>query len=76
MNLSKFGIYTGGRYRLKYYFIRVCTYMGFPGGSVVKNQPTNTGDTGDMGSIPGWGRSPGEGNDNPLQYACLEKSHG
>ena len=57
MNLYKFGIYTGGRYRLKYYFIRVCTYMGFPGGSVVKNQPTNTGDTGDMGSIPGSGRS-------------------
>ena len=28
--------------------------------------------TGDPGSIPGWGRSPGEGNDNPLQYSCLE----
>ena len=42
--------------------------MGFPGGSVVKNPPANIGDT---GSIPGWGRSPGEGNDNPLQYSCL-----
>ena len=32
--------------------------------------------TGDLGSIPGSGISPGEGNDNPLQYSCLEKSHG
>ena len=40
-----------------------------PGDSVVKNLPANAGD---MGSIPGWGRSPGEGNDNPLQYSCLE----
>ena len=43
-----------------------------PGGSVVKNPPTNAGDTGDMGSIPGSGRSPGVGNGNPLQYSCLE----
>ena len=43
--------------------------LGFPGGSVVKNLATNEGDT---GSIPGSGRSPGEGNDNPLQYSCLE----
>ena len=42
----------------------------FPGGSVVKNLPTNAGDTGDLGSIPGLGRSPGGGNCNPLQY-CL-----
>ena len=41
---------------------------GFPGGSVLKNPPANTGDS---GSIPGSGRSPGEGNDNPLQYSCL-----
>ena len=41
------------------------------GGSVVKNLPTNAGDTGDMGSVPGLGRSPGEGNGNPLQYSCL-----
>ena len=34
--------------------------------------PANAGDTGDMGSIPGLGRSPGEGNGNPLQYSCLE----
>ena len=46
----------------------------FPGGSVVKNQPANAGDTGDTGSIPGWGRFPGRGNGNPLQYSCLENS--
>ena len=40
---------------------------------VVKNPPANAGDIGDMGSIPGWGRSPGGGHGNPLQYSCLEK---
>ena len=39
-----------------------------PGGSVVKNPPANSGD---VGSVPGSGRSPGEGNGNPLQYSCL-----
>ena len=42
--------------------------MGFPGGSMIKNPPANSGDA---GLIPGWGRSPGEGNGNPLQYPCL-----
>ena len=41
---------------------------GFPGGSMVKNLPVNAGD---WGLIPGSERSPGEGNDNPLQYSCL-----
>ena len=45
--------------------------LGFPGGSVVKNPPANERDAGDAGSIPGSGRSPGKGNDNPLQYSCL-----
>ena len=36
--------------------------MGFPGDSVVKNPPVNAGDIGDVGSIPGLGKSPGEGN--------------
>ena len=48
----------------------------FPGGSVVKNPPSNAEDSGDAGSIPGLGRSPGGGNDNPLQYSFLGKSHG
>ena len=39
---------------------------------VVKNLPANAGDVRDAGSIPGWGRSPGVGNGNPLQYSCLE----
>ena len=41
---------------------------------VVKNPPANSGDTRDSGLIPGSGRSPGEGNGNPLQYSCLENS--
>ena len=44
----------------------------FPGGSVVKNSPANAGDAGDVGLIPGLGRSLGEGNGNPLQCSCLE----
>ena len=48
-------------------FSQAC--KGFPGGSVVKNPPAIAGD---VDSIPGSGRSPGIGNDNPLQYSCLE----
>ena len=44
-------------------------YFNFPGGSNGKVSDYNAGD---LGSIPGWGRSPGEGNGNPLQYSCLE----
>jgi len=44
---------------------------GFPGGSVVETLPANVGDTRDLGSIPGLGRSPGAGNGNSLQYSCL-----
>ena len=43
--------------------------MDFPGGSDGKESACNVGD---MGLIPGSGRSPGEGNGNPLQYSCLE----
>ena len=39
---------------------------------VVKNPPANAGDVRDVGSIPGWGRCPGGGNGNSLQYSCLE----
>ena len=41
---------------------------------MVKNLPASTGDAGDLGSIPGLGRSPGEENGNLLQYSCLENS--
>ena len=40
-------------------------------GAMVKNPPANSGDARDVGSIPGSGRSPGDGNGNPLQYSCL-----
>ena len=43
---------------------------------VVKNQPANTGDIREVGSIPGSGRSPGGGHGNPFQYSCLENPHG
>ena len=46
--------------------------LGFPDSTVVKNPPANAGDIGDKDSIPGSGRSPGEGTDNLLQYSCLE----
>ena len=49
-------------------------FLGFPGGSVVKNPPANAGATGDKGMIPWSGRSPGAGNGNPLQYSCLDNS--
>ena len=41
---------------------------------MVKTLPANAGDAEDLGSIPGSGRSPGEGNGNPFQYSCLENS--
>ena len=55
--------------------IRAMVYsvLGFPGGSEVKASACNAGD---LGSIPGSGRSPGEGNGNPLQYSCLENPMG
>ena len=48
--------------------------MGFPSGTVVKNPPANAGDTGDVDSIPGSGRSRGVGNGSSHQYSCLENS--
>ena len=46
--------------------------MGLPSGSMGKESTCSAGNTGDAGSIPGLGRSPGEGNGNTLQYSCLE----
>ena len=48
--------------------VLINSYMGFLGGTMVKNPPAHAGDTRDVGSIPGSGRSPG----NPLRYSCLE----
>ena len=47
-------------------------YTGFPGGSDGKESAFKAEDIRDAGWIPGSGRSPGEGNGNPLQYSCLE----
>ena len=52
---------------LKYYYRNL-----FIGALVVKNPPANSGELRDAGSIPRWGRSPGEGNGNQFQYPCLE----
>ena len=60
------GIYKNGKDDL------TCkTELGFPGGSAGKEPTCNAGD---LGSIPGWGRSPGGENSYPLQYSGLEKS--
>ena len=53
-------------FRLQYFLTE-----DFPGGSVVKNPPANAGD---QGSLPRWGKSPGDGNSYTLQYSCLENS--
>ena len=54
-------------------FRRACIWEGFPGGSVVKNPPTNAGAAGDVSLIPGAERRPGGGSGNPLWYSCLGK---
>ena len=51
-----------------YIYPQLYKLEGFPGSCVVKNPPANAGHA---GSIPGLGRSPGEGNDNLPQYSCL-----
>ena len=56
-----------------YFFKLFNIYLGFFGGSDGKESACNVGD---MGSIPGLGRSPGGGNGNRLQYSCLENPHG
>ena len=54
---------------LKWIYPSIYLFMGFPGGAEVKASACNVGD---LGSIPGLGRSPGEGNVNTLLYSCLE----
>ena len=52
-------------------FVLIFNTLDFPGGSAGKEFTCNVGD---LGLIPGLGRSPGDGNANPLQYSCLENS--
>ena len=51
-------------------------FLRFPGDASGKDLCASAGDITHMGLIPGWGRSPGGGHDNPLQYSCLENPHG
>ena len=60
----------GGSFLVAYLAYTIMYKELFPGGSVVKNSPANSGDA---GSVPESGRSPGVGNGHPLQYFCLEK---
>ena len=53
--------------------LHTTVFMGFAGGSEGKE---STCTAGDLGSVPGLGRSPGEGHGNPLKYSCLENPHG
>ena len=55
----------------KHLMMYVNIFLGFPSSTDGKESACNAGDS---GSIPGWGRSPGEWNGNPLQYSCLENS--
>ena len=57
---------------LKYYICISIFIRASQVAPMVKNLPTNSGDLRDVGSIPGWGRFPGGGHGNPLQYSCLE----
>ena len=63
----------GSQKFINFYFV-LSTSVGFPGGSVVKN--LSACNAGDLGLIPGSGRSPGERNGNSLQCSCLKKSRG
>ena len=60
-------------YSINYMCVCVC-YIGFLGGTVVKNHPANAGEARDSGPVPGLGRFPAGGNGNPLLYSCLENS--
>ena len=53
------------------FFLGSLPSMGFPGGSDGKESVCNAGD---LGSVPGLGRSPGAGHDNPFQYTCMDNS--
>ena len=59
---------------LFFFFGSTVGHVDFPGISVLKNLPGNTGNTKDLGLIPGSGRSPGVGSGNALQYSCLGNS--
>ena len=69
-----FGVFLGGHWSHYEAYICVCIYIYMTSQVllVVKNLPANAEDMKDVGSIPGWGRSPRGGHGKPLQYSCLE----
>ena len=71
--MARKGKFSGSEVKIKeeacYLLLIGYIILGFPGGSAGKQSVCNAGD---LGLIPGLGRSPGEGNGNPLQYTCLE----
>ena len=71
---QEFGSGVAGWLRLR--ISHVAPVRMFEGLQMVKNLPASSGDTRDVGSIPGLGRSPGGGHGNPLHYSCLENPHG
>ena len=72
-SIHKYMFKTGKQ--LIHFVILYFVHCSFPGGSVVKNLPTNAGDPRDVDLIPGPGRSPGGEHSNLLQYPCLENPH-
>ena len=66
-------VYSLRRIRMKFWLEKMWgSFVGFPGGSVVKNPPASAGDAGDSSSVLESGGSPAGGNGNSLQYSCLE----
>ena len=81
LGLSRWAWLPGGHPLILPALLTLCVSCLAPGdisqvALVIKNLPANAGDLRDTGSIPGWGRSPGEVHGNPLQYSCLENPHG
>ena len=70
LNVFEGGFLIGSMLESIFMLTCICENLLFPGGSEGTESACNVGD---LGSIPGLGRSPGEGNGNPLQYSCLEK---
>ena len=68
-NAGSEGLIPGWETKIPHVMVGVVKIWGFPGSSDGKESACNAGD---QSSIPGLGRSPGEGNDNSLQYSCLE----
>ena len=73
-HLHRWSLQSRGQTDNKQKKLNVHRYLGFTGGSVVKNSPASAGDTGDASLIPGSGRCSGGRNGNPAQYSCLGNS--